>query len=64
MKKEVKFKTPKETANDVVDIIGNTLNLGVTTKSIFKGGLSIKNDDDIRVCLTNLLKLLINEYKK
>ncbi|MBU0598942.1 hypothetical protein KKF61_08230 [Patescibacteria group bacterium] len=62
--KDIKFENPHKTANDVVDIIGNTLSLNSVINNIFKNGLKSKNDDELRICLHSLLKLLVDEYKK
>ena len=64
--KDVKFKTPHKTANGVVDIVSESfgLNLSGKTRLALTGGLAIKSEETVRQGLLNVLKLLIDDYKK
>ena len=62
--KDVKFKNPHRTANKFVDIISGTLGLSAKTKFAFTGGLALQNKETVRQCLTDILKLLVDDYKK
>jgi hypothetical protein len=64
IKKQVKFEDPLKVANKFVDIIAPTFGLKGGIKTTFKARLKLSKEDDLRQCLTDVLRLLATEYKK
>ena len=61
---KVKFENSNEVVNKFVDIIAPTFGLKTGAKLFIKGRLKLSSDEELRQCLTNVLKFLVAEYKK
>ena len=64
VEKRVKFEDPYKVAKKFVDIIAPTFGLKGGIKTTFKARLKLSKEDDLRQCLTDVLRLLATEYKK
>ena len=61
---DIKFEDPHKIANSFVDIIAPTFGLKGGIKTTFKARLKLAKKDELRKCLTDVLRLLAFEYKK
>jgi hypothetical protein len=64
IKEQLKFEDPHKVANKFVDIIAPTFGLKGGLKTTFKTRLKLSKKDELRQCLTDVLRLLATEYKK
>ena len=61
---KIKFENTHKVANEFVDIIAPTFGLSIGIKMATKARLKLVKDQELRTCLTDVLKFLLVEYKK
>ena len=60
----IKFKNTHKVANEFVNIIAPTFGLSTGIKIAIKARLKLVKDQELRDCLSDVLKFLLVEYKK
>jgi len=61
---KVKFEKTHDIANEFVNIIAPTFGLSKGIKIAIKARLKLVDEKELRICLSNVLKFLLAEYKK
>lgn len=64
MSTDVKFKHPHSTVNKLLNIDIISKSLPTKTKLSFTLGLAAIDEETLRQCMLDVLKLLVNDYKK